>query len=152
MDYASRIKSLNLTLSQPAKPVGSYRPVVFSGHLAFLSGQISRTSEGKILTGKAGKDLTLREAEGAARAAAVNVLSVIQHHIGFDRFDHFVRVVGYVQSQSDFYEISQVMNAASDLFLEVFGEKGIHARSAVGMMSLPLNAAVEIEATLAVKP
>lgn len=150
--YAEKIKSLGLTLPPAPKPVGAYRPVIFSGNQAFLSGQITRKTDGTILTGKLGKDLNLAQGQEAARIAALNVLGVIHDLIGFDRFDHLIRITGYVQTAPDFYDISAVMNAASELFLDVFGEKGVHARSAVGMASLPMNAAVEIEATLQVRP
>lgn len=150
--YAEKIKSLNLVLPPPPKPVGSYRPVVFSGHQAFLSGQVSRRADGTLLEGKVGKDLTLTQAVEAARAAALNAISLIQEFVKFENFDQMIRLVGYVQCAPDFYQISSVMNGASDLFLEVFGEKGVHARSAVGMASLPLNAAVEIEVTLQTAP
>ena len=151
MNYAEKIVHLKLELPPAPKPAGSYRPVVIADRQAFLSGQISKTGDGKVLTGKAGKDLSLDQARAAARAAALNVLSVIQNLIGFDRFERILRISGYVQCAPDFYEISQVMNASSDLFIEIFGENGAHARSAVGMASLPLNAAVEIEATLLLK-
>ena len=152
MNYAEKILTLKLELPPAPKPAGSYRPVIIGGNQAFLSGQISRTADGKIMAGKAGKDLDLQQTQAAAKIAALNVVSVIQSLIGFERFDRFLRITGYVQCAPDFYEISQVMNTASDLFLEIFGENGAHARSAVGMVSLPLNAAVEIEATLLIKP
>lgn len=150
MSYEEAIARLSLELPPAPQPVGFYRPVMISGSLAFLSGQISRLADGTILTGKAGEGVSLEAAREAARAAALNVLSVIKHQIGFDRFKRVVRLVGYVQSGPGFYEISQVMNAASELMLAVFGDAGVHARSAVGMSSLPLNAVVEIEATLEV--
>ena len=148
IDYKRRIQEMKLLLPKAPQPVGSYRPVVISGEYAFLSGQISKTVDGRILGGKLGQDLGLEEGKEAAKCAALNVLGVINDFIGFARFERMVRVVGYVQASADFYEISQVMNGASDFFLEVFGERGIHARSAVGIASLPFNAAVEIEATI----
>lgn len=150
-DYLEKIKSLNLTLPPVPKPAGSYHPVMLSGHYAFLSGQISRRADGSLITGKVGKDIDLAGGQEAARAAALNVISIIKDLIKFPRLEGFIRVVGYVQAAPDFYDISAVMNGASDLFLEVFGDKGVHVRSAVGMASLPLNAAVEIEATLQIK-
>ena len=140
-----------IELPPPPKPVGSYHPVVIAGAQAFLSGQISKRPDGTVLAGKVGGDLTLAEGEEAARLASLNVLSVLKHFIGFEKLERILRVTGYVQTAPDFYEISKVMNAASDLFLQVLGEKGIHARSAVGMASLPLNAAVEIEVTVQLK-
>ena len=142
------IHKLKLDLPPAPKPVGSYHPVVISGKMAFVSGQVSKDSKGNIFSGKIGKELTLAQGQEAARLAALNVVSLIKNHIGFDRFVRVLRVVGYVQTASDFYEIPQVVNGASDLFLQIFQDKGIHARSAVGVASLPMNAAVEIEATL----
>ncbi len=146
-----RIQQLNLVLPPPPKPAGSYHPVIIANGTAFLSGQVSRNGDGVMLAGKVGKDLTLEQGKEAARLAALNVLSVIKNFIGFEKIEKFLRMSGFVQTAPDFYDIPQVMNGSSDLFLEVFGEKGIHARSAVGMASLPMNAAVEIEVTLLLK-
>lgn len=151
MNPEEKIKSLGLILPPAPKPVGSYQPVVIAGSVAYLSGQISKTAEGKMIIGKVGKDLTLDQAKEAAKVCALNVLSIIKELVGFNKFERMLRVVGYIQCASDFYDMSQVMNTASDLFLEVFGEKGIHARSSIGMASLPLNAAVEIEVTFQVR-
>ncbi len=151
MNYEEKIKSLGLVLPVPAKPVGSYTPVVMQGELAVLSGQISKAADGKLITGKVGKELTVEQGKAAARTAALNVIAIIKDLIGFPKFERFLRVVGYVQSAPDFYEHSAIVNGASDLFLEIFGQNGIHARSSIGMASLPLNAAVEIEVTLALK-
>jgi enamine deaminase RidA (YjgF/YER057c/UK114 family) len=150
--YEETLKKLNLIVPQASTPVGSYRPVILSGNLAFLSGQISKRADGTLITGKVGKDVTVEQAKEAARVCALNVISIIQHLIGFQKFQKFVRIVGYVQTVPEFNDHSSVTNGASDLFLEVFGEKGIHARSSIGMASLPLNAAVEIEATLEIRP
>lgn len=146
-----RLKQLNITLPPAPKPAGSYHPVIIANGMAFLSGQVSRNGEGVMTAGKVGKDLTLEQGKDAARTAALNVLSIIKNYIGFEKVTKILRMSGFVQTSPDFYEIPQVMNGASDLFLEVFGETGIHARSAVGMASLPMNAAVEIEVTLLLK-
>lgn len=146
-----RLKQLNITLPPAPKPAGSYHPVIVANGMAFLSGQVSRNGEGVMTAGKVGKDLTLEQGKDAARTAALNALSIIKNYIGFEKVEKFLRMSGFVQAAPDFYEIPQVMNGASDLFLEVFGETGIHARSAVGMASLPMNAAVEIEVTLLLK-
>ena len=151
MDVETNLKTLGLVLPPAPKPAGSYRPVVFAGETAFLSGQISKPAEGDLIVGKLGSDLTLEEGQAAARVAALNVISIIKHMIGFDRFERFLRVVGFVQCDPYFSDIHKVMNGASELFQEALGEAGIHARSAVGMISLPLNAAVEIEATIQLK-
>lgn len=151
MSAEEKLKQLGIVLPPAPKPAGSYHPVVIAGKHAFLSGQISRAADGSLIMGKAGRELTPEQAKQAARTAGLNVLSVIREFIGLDKVEKFLRVAGYVQAAPDFYEISQVMNGASDLFLEIFGEKGVHARSAVGMASLPLNAAAEIEVTLLLK-
>lgn len=147
----SKLKQSQLILPPVPAPAGSYRPVVVAGHFAFLSGQLSRKADGQLVTGKVGADLTLAAAQEAARLAALNVISVFRQFVGFDRFKRVIRLVGYVQAAPDFFQISQVMNGASDFMIELFGESGSHARSAVGMVSLPLNAAVEIEATIELK-
>lgn len=147
-----KIQELNLELPPPPKPVGSYTPLVQSGNLAFVSGQISKRPDGALLTGKAGRDLSLEEAREAARFAILNALSVVGHGLGFDRVARIVRLTGYVQTAPDFFAIPDVLNGASDLLLAVFGEQGRHARSAVGVAGLPMNAVVEVELTLEVRP
>jgi enamine deaminase RidA (YjgF/YER057c/UK114 family) len=151
MTPEEKITQLGLSLPPAPKPVGLYQPLVVSGKLAFLSGQISKDAEGRILTGKVGKDLSLVDGQAAARLAALNTLSIMKHLIGFEKISRVVKMTGFVQSSPDFYEIPAVLNKASELFVEVMGEQGTHARSAVGMASLPLNAAVEIELILELK-
>ena len=137
-----------LRLPPAPKPVGVYQPLVLAGGFAFLSGQISKDSEGKVLSGKVGQDLSIEEGREAAEWATLQALSLIQAEVGLHRVERIARLVGYVQSAANFYEQSDVMNAASEIFSEVLGEKGRHARTSVGVVSLPLNAAVEIELTL----
>lgn len=151
MTPEEKITQLGLLLPPASKPVGLYQPFVVSGKLVFLSGQISKDAEGKILTGKVGKDLSLPEGQAAARLAGLNALSIMKHLIGFEKIRRIVKMTGFVQTAPDFYEIPAVLNKASELFAEVLGEQGEHARSAVGMVSLPLNAAVEIELVLELK-
>jgi enamine deaminase RidA (YjgF/YER057c/UK114 family) len=151
MTPEENITRLGLSLPPAPKPVGLYQPFVVSGKLAFLSGQISKDAEGKILTGKVGKDLSLAEGQAAARLAALNALSIMKHLIGFEKIRRVVKMTGFVQTAPDFYEIPAVVNGASELFAAVMGEQGAHARSAVGMASLPMNAAVEIELIVELK-
>ena len=151
MNIDSKLKELGLSLPPAPKPVGLYQPFVASGKLAFLSGQISKDAEGKILAGKVGKDLSLAEGQAAAKLAALNALSIMKNLIGFKKINRIVKMTGFVQAAPDFYEIPAVVNGASELFMEVMGEQGAHARSAVGMASLPMNAAVEIELVLELK-
>lgn len=148
MDFEARIKELGLTLPPAPKPAGAYIPFTKFSNFLFLSGQISRKSDGDIITGKIGKDLTLEEAREAAIIAALNALAVLRDSGELSQMKGVARLTGYVQCSPEFYEISKVIDSASNLFFDVFGEEGRHARSAVGMVSLPLNAAVELELTI----
>lgn len=139
------IEALGLQLPPPPSPAGFYQPVVVTGHLAFLSGQLSKSTSGKMMEGKVGKELSLEQGQEAAKLSALNLLSVLKHQIGFSKVARIVKMTGYVQADPGFYRIPEVMNAASELFAKVFGDQGTHARAAVGVASLPLNAAVEIE-------
>ena len=130
------------------RPLGNYLPLVVAGNYAFLSGQISKDSEGKIITGKVGKDIDVEEGKQAARLALLQAMSLMESQLGLDRIERVARMVGFIQSAGDFYGQSDVMNAASDLLVELLGEKGRHARTSIGVASLPLNAAVELELTL----
>ena len=140
-----------LKMPPTPKPVGAYRPLLVSGDLAFLSGQISKDAENRIITGRLGADLSVEEGKQAARWAALQAVSLIQSEIGIERTEQILRLVGYVQSTPEFHSQSDVMNGASELLEEIFGEKGRHARSAVGVVSLPLNAALELELTLRIR-
>ncbi len=151
MSPYEKIKQLGLVLPPAPKPAGLYQPFVVSGKLVFLSGQISKDGEGNILTGKVGKDLSLEDGQRAARLAALNTLSIMKNLIGLEKIARVVKMTGFVQAAPDFYQIPDVLNAASALFADVFEDMGKHARSAVGMASLPVNAAVEIELVLELK-
>lgn len=140
-----------LKLPPGPKPMGAYVPLVLSGGWACLSGQLSKDEEGRLVTGRVGKELTLEEGKRAAELALLQAVSLIQSEIGFERLERVVRLVGFIQSSSDFYAQSEVMNAASELLVELLGEKGRHARTSIGAASLPLNAAVELELTLKLK-
>ena len=141
-----KLKSLGITLPTPPKPAGSYIPVVISGNMAFVSGQIPM-QDGKVTyTGKVPTERTIEEAQSAAKICAVNILAQLKANLGsLDRITKIVRVSGFVNSVSDFTEHPKIINAASDLFFEIFGEKGKHSRIAVGVSSLPLNSTVEID-------
>lgn len=143
-------RRLGLLLPPPPKPVGAYCPVILAGGFAYLSGQISKDAEGHLVVGKVGSELTLEEGKQAARWAALQAVSLIQGEIGFEKLERIVRVACFVQSAPDFFRQSEVMNAASELLVELLGEKGRHARTSVGVASLPLNAAVELELTVKV--
>ncbi|WP_100181890.1 RidA family protein [Candidatus Nitrosotenuis aquarius] len=144
-----KLVQLNITLPTPPKPAGSYIPVVTSGNLAFVSGQIPM-HDGKVLfTGKVPSDKSIEEAQSAARLCAINLLAQLKANLGsLDRITKIVRVSGFVNCMPDFAEHPKIINAASDLFYDIFGEKGKHSRIAVGVSSLPLNSTVEIDMTV----
>ncbi len=141
-----KLKSLGITLPTPPKPAGSYIPVVISGNLAFVSGQIPM-QDGKVAyRGRVPTERTLEDAQSAAKICAINILAQLKANLGnLDKISKIVRVSGFVNSTSDFTEHPKIINAASDLFFEIFGEKGKHTRIAVGVSSLPLNSTVEID-------
>ena len=146
MSIDNKLKELGITLKSPPSPVANYIPVQQTGNLIYLSGQGPRNENGEFITGKIGSDITSEEAYDLARNTAINLLSAMNAYLGsLDRVSKIVKVLGMVNAVQDFTDHPKVINGCSDLFVEVFGEKGKHARSAVGMGSLPNNMAVEIE-------
>jgi enamine deaminase RidA (YjgF/YER057c/UK114 family) len=141
-----KLAKMNIALPSPPKPAGSYIPVVKTGNLVFVSGQIPMR-DGKVqVTGKIPTNTTVEEAQSAAKLCILNALSQIKSEIGsLDRISRIVRVSGFVNSSPDFTEQPKVINAASDLLYEIFGENGKHSRIAVGVASLPLDSSVEID-------
>ncbi len=144
-----RLKQLNITLPTPPKPAGSYIPVVTSGNLAFVSGQIPM-QDGKVLfSGKVPSEKSIENAQAAAKLCGINLLAQLKANLGsLDRITKIVRVSGFVNCTPEFSEHPKIINAASDMFFEIFGEKGKHTRIAVGVSSLPLNSTVEIDMTV----
>jgi enamine deaminase RidA (YjgF/YER057c/UK114 family) len=141
-----RLAQLNITLPTPPKPAGSYIPVVITGNLAFVSGQIPM-QDGKVLyTGKVPTEKSIDEAREAAKLCGINILAQLQTNLGsLDRITKIVRVSGFVNCTQEFSEHPKIINAASDMFYDIFGEKAKHSRIAVGVASLPLNSTVEID-------
>jgi len=147
-----RLKDKNLTLPEAPKPVAAYIPAKQTGNLVFTAGQLPMVNGELISKGLLGQDVEIDEANKAARICTLNALAAIKGVIGdLDRIKQIVRVVGYVASVPTFTQQPAVVNGASELLLEIFGENGKHARSAVGMAVLPLNASVEIELTVEVE-
>ena len=143
----SKLKELGITLSAPTAPVANYVKYVRSGNLIFLSGHGPEDKiKGGYSTGKLGKDLTIEEGYAAARLCGISLLATLKAAIGdLSKVKRIVKVLGMVNSTENFTEQPKVINGFSDLMVSVFGEKGKHARTAVGMASLPLGIAVEIE-------
>lgn len=141
-----KLTGMGLVLSPPTKSAGNYVKAVRTGNLLFLAGHISTRADGSTMTGKLGKDQTIEQGYDAAKAATVSVLSTLKAELGdLSRVRRIVKVTGFVNSMPDFTDQPKVVNGCSDLLVALFGDKGKHARSAVGMAALPLNAAVEIE-------
>ena len=150
----SEIKLTNLGLKLPDIPIplAAYIPAKQAGKLVFTAGQLPMVNGELISKGLLGQDVEIEEAKNAARVCTLNALAAIKGVIGdLDRIKQVVRVVGYVASIPTFTQQPAIVNGASELLLEIFGEKGKHARSAVGMAVLPLNASVEIELTVEIE-
>jgi enamine deaminase RidA (YjgF/YER057c/UK114 family) len=142
-----RLRASGLSLPTPATPVGTYVPFTLSGNMLYLSGQGPRQADGQLMTGKVGRDLDVEQAYKHARLTGLNLLSVAHGALGdLGRVAQVVKLLGMVNATPDFFDHSAVINGCSDLFADIFGAPGHHARSAVGMGSLPGNISVEIEA------
>ena len=149
-----RLKALGLKLpDRPPAPIARFRNVQRAGSLIYVSGQGPVEFDGNLKQGKVGRDVSAEEARGHAELVGLNILSAIREHLdGFERLQQIVKVLGMVNAVPDFSEHPLVINGCSDLFCEVLGERGAHARSAIGVGSLPNNITVEIEAIAEVKP
>ena len=141
-----RLRELSIELPTPPSPAGSYIPVVTTGNLAFVSGQIPM-KEGKVIfEGKVPEQQSLESARDAAKICIINGLAQLKANLGsLDKITKFVRISGFVNSNPEFTEQPKVINAASDLLVEIFGDMAKHSRIAVGVASLPLNSTVEID-------
>ena len=146
-----KLAEIGITLPTPTAPLANYVPVVRTGNLLFVSGQVSIDGAGKIMTGKLGADVDIETGRAAARLCAINILAQVKASIGdLDKVVRVVKLVAFVNSLPDFTDQPKVVNGCSDLLVEVLGDKGRHARSAVGIAALPFNAAVEVEAVVEV--
>lgn len=151
MTVTARLAELGIELPPAAAPVASYVPVVVQGDLAFVSGQLPFI-DGMLVTGKLGNELGVERGIQAARACGLMILAQLQASGLLDRVARIVKLGGFVASEGDFTDQPRIANGASDLMVEVFGDAGKHARSAVGVPVLPLNAAVEVDAIIALTP
>ena len=153
MSVEERAKSIGVKIPQAATPVGAYLLAVHSGTLLFTAGQGPVKDGVPVFKGKVGQDITVEDAYEAAKLAALNCLAAAKSALGtLDRIERVVKVNGYVNSAPGFTEQAKVMNGASDLLAQIFGEKGRHARTSVGVSELPLNIAVEVDLVLACAP
>lgn len=152
-DIEQRILELGIELTTPATPVANYVGAVKTGNLIFLSGKIPKDKAGNLIMGKLGKNLTIEQGYQAARACGIAQFSTLKTELGdLNKIARIVKVTGFVNSTPDFTDQSKVVNGFSDLKVEVFGERGKHARAAVGMASLPLGVACEVEMIVEIQP
>ncbi len=153
MDPEARLADLGLELPPVPEPAGSYVPATRTGPLIFTAGQVPFKDGKLLLTGKVGADVTVEEAQEAARLCALNAIAAAAEKAGgLNRLRDIVKVTGFVASAPGFNGQPDVVNGASDLVGEVFGEAGLHARSAVGVAELPLDAPVEVELVASLDP
>jgi enamine deaminase RidA (YjgF/YER057c/UK114 family) len=151
MSIKEKIESLGLTLPVAALPIAAYVPAVKTGNLVFVAGQLPLV-DGKIVKeGKVGKEVTPEEAKEMAQVCALNALAAIALVADIDQIERIIRVGGFVNSTPGFISIPSVLNGASELFIKLFGEvNGKHARTAIGVAELPLNAPVEVEVVVSI--
>ena len=148
----TRLDELGITLPDAPMPAANYVPTVRTGNLLFISGQVSSGEDGLII-GKLGDGFSIEDAQAAARVCALNLIAQAKAACDgdLDRITRVVKLVGFVNATQDFEQHPQVINGASDLMVEVFGDKGRHSRSAVGTSSLPFGIAVEVEAVFEIE-
>lgn len=145
-NYEDRIKEMGIKVPEPPEPVGSYIPARRAGNLVFCSGQGPKKGDEFVHLGKVGSDLTVEEGYEAARVSALNCLAEIKSEIGsLNKIDKIVKVRGFVSSAPGFDRQPAVVNGASELLIEIFGENGKHARAALGTSELPGNIPIEVE-------
>jgi len=146
MSTEENLKKLNINLPKAPDPVGAYVASKIVGNLVFISGQLPLDSGGKLIKGKVGKELNLEQGQEAAKFCALNLLAQLKKIcVSLDKVKGCVKITGYVNSIDSFVDQPKIVNGASDLISQIFGDKGKHARAAVSVNSLPLGAAVEIE-------
>lgn len=147
----ARLAELGLSLPAAPNPVANYVPFLISGNLLFISGQISKAGDGTIATGALGRDVDIEQGQAAARLCALNILAQAKSALGsLDRIGQVLKLTGFVNATAEFADHPKVVNGASDLMVEVLGDKGRHTRAAVGVSGLPLNSAVEVDAIIAI--
>ena len=152
MSVDEELSRLGLTLPSPAKPAGSYKPCIIVDNTAYISGQGPLLDDGTFAKGVVGKDLDLETAQMHAQRCGLAILSALKAEIGdLNRVQQLIKITGFVNCTNDFIKQPLVINGCSDLMKEVFGDKGIHARAAVGVNSLPLGFSVEIEAIFKIR-
>lgn len=143
--WSKRIAELGIELPEVAKPIAAYVPAVKAGRVVYTSGQLPMVNGELMFVGQVGVGVSLEDGAACARQCALNALAAIGSVVDLNKIDQIVKVTGFISSRHDFTTHSAVMNGASDLLLEIFGDAGKHARTSIGVSSLPLGAPVEVE-------
>ena len=153
MGIAERLHQLSIRMPQPPSPVANFSNYTIVNNLLYISGQGPIEADGTRYSGQVGSDFTIEQAQRMARLAAINIIAVLNVALDgdWDRLDKFIKINGYVNSHATFYRQPEVINGCSDLLVELFGEQGRHARTAIGVSVLPFNIPVEIEAIVALR-
>lgn len=152
MTTSERLRELGISLPQVAAPVAAYVPAIRTGNQVWTSGQIPFVNGELAATGKVGAEVSAKDAYNYARIAALNALAAVDALVGIDKVTRVLKIVGFVASAEDFGGQPAVINGASELMGEIFGDAGAHARSAVGVAELPLNSPVEVEIIVEIAP
>ena len=151
MDYEENLEKLKLKLPPPPSPAGAYVPFTRCGNIVFLSGILPKDGGDLKFKGKVGNEVSVEEGREATRLCALNALSIIKNNFSnLNKVKRVLRLIGYINSDDNFFDQPKVLNAASELFLDVFGKEGRHARTAIGVNSLPANSVCELELTVEV--
>lgn len=146
IDYDKKLRDLDIDLPEISNPIANYKHITQAGKTLYLAGKGPKDVNGKYIKGKLGKDMDVKQAYVAARASGIQQLAVLKHHLGdLNKIKQILKVQGMVNATPDFENHPEVINGFSDLMVEVFGERGKHARAAVGMSSLPRNICVEVD-------
>ena len=152
MSFEDQLDRLGLTIPNPAKPAGSYKPCLIVDNIAYISGQGPLLEDGTFAKGVIGKDVDIETGQKHAQRCGLAILSALKNEVGdLDKVEQLMKITGFVNCVSDFTQQPSIINGCSDLMKEVFGDKGVHARAAVGVNSLPLGFTVEIEAIFKVR-
>ncbi|MDC3122597.1 RidA family protein [Alphaproteobacteria bacterium] len=152
MSFENQLEQLGFILPNPAKPAGSYKPCLIVDNIAYISGQGPLLEDGSFAKGVIGKDIDFETGQKHAQKCGLAILSALKNEIGdLNKVDQLIKITGFVNCTSDFTQQPLVINGCSDLMKEIFGDKGVHARAAVGVNSLPLGFSVEIEAIFKIR-
>ncbi len=146
MDIENKLKDLGINIPEIARPLAAYVPGIIAGDFIYISGQLPQKDGTILYAGSVGRDLTIAEGQAASRLAVINCLAVLKSCLNnWSSLLQIIKITGFIQCEKDFHDQAMVLNGSSELLEQIFGERGKHARAAVGVYALPLNAACEVE-------